>query len=333
MEFDFAPDIDLEFPSVDDAPNLPGIEHEEQFKNNPAAPELTQPKLLSSTITTEHVVDITPPDINLGLPSVDDARKPPEIDPEEQFNKNTATPELTEPKLHSTTISTQHVVRRNQPDIDMEFPFVDGAPNLPDIDQEVPPVNDAPKQPDIDLEFSSVDDGPNPPDIDLEFPCVDDDPNLPEVELEEEYRNNPATPELTEPKLLSTTITTQHVVELHRTLQSMPYSEYGLRVQFDFLTEKTTNGAKEFNAVCKLVCANTKEVVKELRTEGCFRTKKRAKEAAAALMGDYVEELPEEVQDTLRAGKESVEDEKDTENWVVLIQSNRRPSVNWSSLH
>jgi hypothetical protein len=189
------------------------------------------------------------------------------------------------------------------------------------------------------------------PDINLEFPSVDDFLSLPENKTEEPLRaaagggsskskkkNNrknskDGAPELTEPILLSTSITTHHVKDLNETLQSIPYYNYGLRLEFDFLPAQTTNGVGGFNAMCRLEFAKTKEVVKELQTEGCFPSKKHAKEAAAGLMRDYVKELPEELRDRPLVGKESVEDDKDAENWIGLLQSNRRPSINWGCLH
>jgi len=179
------------------------------------------------------------------------------------------------------------------------------------------------------------------PDINLEFPSVDDFLSLPENKTEEPLRpaagasssrpkkknknnnnnnnsNNDGQP--TEPILLSTSITTHHVKDLNETLQSMPYCNYGLKSGFEFLPAQTANGVGGFNAVCRLECAKTKEVVKELQTEGCFPSKKHAKEAAAGLMGDYIKELPEEIKSRPRVGKESVEDDKDTENWIGRVQ-------------
>lgn len=108
-----------------------------------------------------------------------------------------------------------------------------------------------------------------------------------------------------EPVIISTSITTTHVKDLHELCQS----HVRLTPLFEFQQRKP----QEFSVILKLVGP---EGIKEIAAEGIYPSKRHAKEAVSGLGIEYVRNLPK------NEGLKSITLEtleKEQENWVALL--------------
>lgn len=115
-----------------------------------------------------------------------------------------------------------------------------------------------------------------------------------------------------EPVVISTSITTTHVKDLHELCQS----HIRLTPFFEFEQRKP----QEFSVVLKLVGP---EGTKEIAIEGTYPSKRHAKEAASGRGIQYVRDLPRN--ESLKSiTLETLE--KEDENWVGLLSGEDSPS-------
>lgn len=129
------------------------------------------------------------------------------------------------------------------------------------------------------------------------------------LDKEEPKNEQPAFPE---PVVISTSITTTHVKDLHELCQS----HIRLTPFFEFEQRKP----QEFSVVLKLVGP---EGTKEIAVEGTYPSKRHAKEAASGQGIEYVRNLPRN--ESLKSiTLETLE--KEDENWVGLLSGEDPPS-------
>lgn len=132
---------------------------------------------------------------------------------------------------------------------------------------------------------------------------VNDNP-VPELSAKQKSKSKKhPMPGTVEPVVLSTSITTTHVKDLHELCQT----HARLRPVFD-IEQKLP---QEFYVTLKLIGHGE---TKEIPVEGAYPSKKHAKEAAAKLGIDYVHALPKGESPGLFADAS-----KETENWVGLL--------------
>jgi FlaA1/EpsC-like NDP-sugar epimerase len=126
-------------------------------------------------------------------------------------------------------------------------------------------------------------------------------------------------PDIADPVVISTSNK-----DLHELLQSPQYHAYNLTAVFDFDAAETDHGLKGFTVRMRLE-SKTAGVVKELSPEGCFPSKKLAKEVAAGMALEYLKELPVEIAQLPRAesavGSARSDDPVESVNWVDMLQS------------
>jgi hypothetical protein len=138
-----------------------------------------------------------------------------------------------------------------------------------------------------------------------------------------ESKSGSNSPDLADPVVISTSITTQHNKDLHELLQSPQYHAYNLTAVFDFEAAETDHGLKGFMVRMRLE-SKTAGVIKELSPERCFPSKKLAKEVAAGLALQYLKELPAEIAKLPRAesdvGSTRSDDPVESVNWVGMLQ-------------
>lgn len=128
------------------------------------------------------------------------------------------------------------------------------------------------------------------------------------LDKEESKDEQPAFPE---PVVISTSITTTHVKDLHELCQS----HIRLTPFFEFEQRKP----QEFSVVLKLVGP---EGTKEIAVEGAYPSKRHAKEAASGRGIEYVRNLPRN--ESLKSiTLETLE--KEDENWVGLLSGEDSP--------
>ncbi|RPB14236.1 hypothetical protein P167DRAFT_485045 [Morchella conica CCBAS932] len=105
---------------------------------------------------------------------------------------------------------------------------------------------------------------------------------------------------VTEPVVISTSITTTHVKDLHELCQS----QVRMSPSFEFKAELPLG----FSATLRLVGP---EGIKEFQAEGAYPSKKHAKEAVAGLGLEYLRSLPKNSKSMMNESPE-----KDDTNWV-----------------
>ncbi|KAA8894397.1 hypothetical protein FN846DRAFT_750322, partial [Sphaerosporella brunnea] len=128
-----------------------------------------------------------------------------------------------------------------------------------------------------------------------------------------------------EPIVISTSITTQYVKELHELLQSASYSPYSIASDWIYTDAETENGLPGFTVQVRLKSKVNDAVIKEFAPDRCFPTKKLAKEVSAGVALEYLKELPDEVAqlpkaESSDAGSMRSDDPQESVNWVGMLQ-------------
>ncbi|KAI5785930.1 hypothetical protein EDC01DRAFT_597122, partial [Geopyxis carbonaria] len=116
------------------------------------------------------------------------------------------------------------------------------------------------------------------------------------------------------PVLLSKSITTNNVKEIHELLQSSKYSSACLEVAFEYKQSSSPN-IPAFKAILKLQDRRTHEPVKEIETQQFYPSKKGAKEEAARLGVEFVNNLPEELSNRFSEVESNASDSVSSE-WI-----------------
>lgn len=112
---------------------------------------------------------------------------------------------------------------------------------------------------------------------------------------------------VTEPVVISTSITTTHVKDLHELCQS----QVRMSPSFEFKAELPLG----FSATLRLVGP---EGIKEFQAEGAYPSKKHAKEAVAGLGLEYLRSLPKNSKSMMNESPE-----KDDTNWVGKLSGEK----------
>ena len=118
-----------------------------------------------------------------------------------------------------------------------------------------------------------------------------------------------------EPIVLSKSITTTNVADLHELLQSDRYRKTGLTPDWEITGAQVAG----FKATMKFVDKVTKEVVEELLSDTRYPTKKQAKEATAGLGLEWVQNLTDEVLNRTKDDDEELK--KDEFDYVSELHS------------
>lgn len=112
---------------------------------------------------------------------------------------------------------------------------------------------------------------------------------------------------VTEPVVISTSITTTHVKDLHELCQS----QVRMSPSFEFKAELPLG----FSATLRLVGP---ERIREFQAEGAYPSKKHAKEAVAGLGLEYLRSLPKNSKSMMNESPE-----KDDTNWVGKLSGEK----------
>ncbi|KAF8243779.1 hypothetical protein K440DRAFT_34508 [Wilcoxina mikolae CBS 423.85] len=124
-----------------------------------------------------------------------------------------------------------------------------------------------------------------------------------------------------EPISLGHSITTTYIKDLTEILQTPKFSPYNLKAVFETKDTETDHGVTGFTTTLRIKCITTGDVVKELKDEGCYPSKRNAKEAAAGVGLNYVKELPEEITSLPQtSGSSTSTGPVETEDWVGKLQ-------------
>lgn len=150
-----------------------------------------------------------------------------------------------------------------------------------------------------DHDFQSVDKhlAENPDEADAIKKEIKEEPNIQKTKDEQ--------PASAEPIVISTSITTTHVKDLHELCQS----HVRLTPFFEFEQRKP----QEFSVVLKLVGP---EGTKEITVDGTYPSKRHAKEAVSGQGIEYLKNLPKS-EGLKSIALETLE--KEQENWVALL--------------
>ncbi|KAF8539409.1 hypothetical protein BDD12DRAFT_99308 [Trichophaea hybrida] len=125
-----------------------------------------------------------------------------------------------------------------------------------------------------------------------------------------------------EPIALGHSITTTYIKDLIEILQTPKFSSYNLKAVFETTDTETDHGVTGFTNTLKIKRITTGDVVKELKAEGCYPSKRHAKEATAGVGLNYVKELPEEITSLPQvSGSSTSMDPMETEDWVGKLQA------------